>query len=126
MKDGIKVRGCSVEETYPGMMAGIPSKGMNYRIIDRLRKNGMYVIVDENHYSNDETERRNKFGLPYWLVTVLLHSYDLTEEEYKEFEFRELKVAFFHSKPFDHPINEMVEEAIKDLDWEKESKLYSL
>ena len=122
MKHGIRVTSFSIEATYPGLLAGIPNKRMNAGVINGLRSRNFHVIVGEDEYS-EGSEGGQNHCMGYYTVIASLISSELTSEENKKFDFRELTVAFFVNSAFDLTINQIVEKAIENLDWEKHSEL---
>lgn len=123
MKHGIKVTSFSIEDTYPGLLAGIPTKAMNSSVINRLRSRNLYVIVREDEYAHEGSEGSQHHCMGYYTAIVSLISSELTSEEKKKYDFKELTIAFFVNEPFDLTINQMVEKAIENLDWQEHSEL---
>ena len=126
-----------VSPTYGGLIVGVPDEEMNQGIIGSLEKRASNELFGKNrpyHLIQPETKfimdpakptssNENAPRLPRWeCITWLYSSWEPPEGIWTG---SHLFVGWFTDKLYDHPLNEVVHEVVKDLDWKNLAKGYA-
>jgi hypothetical protein len=118
------IKGIQIRETYDEILVGEPELEDNIRIYDRLDVPANWY-VQKCVYSKKSFDLDKKKFLPY-TVYVWVSSHKSVNDPKKQFDGSELVIIGTIDSINNFYVQELIEDVIKDFDWEKCAVNYRL
>ncbi|WP_278035179.1 hypothetical protein [Flavobacterium nitratireducens] len=113
----LKINGIQIKETYGDILVGEPELEDNLRIYDGLDVPSNW-FVRKCVYSMKSFDLDKKYFLPY-TVHVWVSSHKSVNDPKKKFYGSELVIIGTIDSIINFSVQELIEDVIKDFDWEK-------
>lgn len=111
------IKGIQIMETYGKILVGEPTLEDNIRIYDRLDVPANWY-VRKCVFSTKSFDLDKKKFLPYTLY-IWLESHKSVNDPENEFDGSELVIIGTVKSIINFSVSELIEEVVKDFDWEK-------
>lgn len=112
-----QLKGFHLSMTYGGVMEGAPGKELNELTIEMIQ--GSKKFGDRKLFLSQVGELDLDKPLPYFSCFAWLSSYGPANDIYADGS--EMVIHWFENSIQDRPIAQIIEEAVKNLNWEKEA-----